>query len=368
MGAGQAGVLMIAALAPSALLDLIADGLDDTALDSVSSWPAVLVDLTPPFSSADLLRATQLLQTAPVVLIGVSENAVADDPAVVGLDILLCSSDVAPAPWIACGSLLSESLAALLASIAASPDAAISLTQLLRVSEHSSAAEAVVAESWVYSLLQGGDRYSTWLAGRSSRTPRPRPEHSVVNVQRSEDELRITLNRPEVHNAYGARMRDELVEAFRLVDVDQTITRVLLRGEGPSFCSGGDLDEFGTAPAPVEAHSIRTRRNAGIALSAIAERVEVHVHGTCVGAGVELPAFASRVVAHPETTFLLPEISMGLVPGAGGTSSIPRRIGRHRAAYFGLCGQPIDVTTALAWGLIDAVDTLILEQGKDANG
>ena len=119
MGAGQAGVLMIAAHTPSALLDLIADGLDDTALDSVPSWPSVLVDLTPPFSSADLLRATQLLQTAPVVLIGVSENAVADDPAVVGLDILLCSSNVAPAPWVACGSLLNESLAALLASIAA---------------------------------------------------------------------------------------------------------------------------------------------------------------------------------------------------------------------------------------------------------
>lgn len=368
MGAGQAGALMIDAHTPSALLDLIADGLDDTALDSVLSWPAVLVDLTQAFNSTDLLRATQLLQTAPVVLIGVSENAVADDSAVLGLDVLLCSSDVAPAPWVACGSLLNESVAALLASIAASPDAAIGLTQLLRVSEHSSAAEAVMAESWIYSLLQGGERHSTWLAGRSSRTPKPRPEHSVVTVQRVGDELRITLNRPEVHNAYGARMRDELVEAFRLVDVDQTITRVVLCGNGPSFCSGGDLDEFGTAPAPVEAHSIRTRRNAGIALSAIAERVEVHVHGTCVGAGVELPAFASRVVAHPDTTFLLPEISMGLVPGAGGTSSIPRRIGRHRAAYFGLCGRPIDVTTALAWGLIDAVDAQVLEQGKDANG
>jgi len=73
-------------------------------------------------------------------------------------------------------------------------------------------------------------------------------------------------------------------------------------------------------------------------------------------------------VAHPDTTFLLPEISMGLVPGAGGTSSIPRRIGRHRAAYFGLCGRPIDVTTALAWGLIDAVDAQVLEQVKDTNG
>lgn len=368
MGGGQAGVLMIAAQTPSALLELIADGLDDTALDSLTSWPAVLVDLTAPFTTSDLMRLAQILGTAPVVLLGVSENGVVDNPAVLGLDVLLCSSDAAPAPWVACGSALNEMVDSLVSSIVASPDASIGLTQLLRVSEQSSPAEAVVAESWVYSLLQGGERYSTWLAGRVSRTAKPRPDHSVVLVERSGDELRITLNRPEVHNAYGARMRDELVEAFRLVDVDQTITRVVLCGEGPSFCSGGDLDEFGTAPAPVEAHSVRTRRNAGIALSAIADRVEVHVHGTCVGAGVELPAFASRVVAHPSTTFLLPEISMGLVPGAGGTSSIPRRVGRHRAAYFGLSGRPIDATTALAWGLIDSVEAQVLEQRKDTNG
>ena len=359
---------MTSALTPSALLELIADGLDDTALDSLATWPAVVVDLTTPFDRADLLRLTQLLATAPVVLLGVSENGVVEDPSVPNLDVLLCATDSAPAPWVACGDLLHDTVASLLDSIAASPDASIAFTQLLRVGEKSSAAEAVVAESWVYSLLQGGERYSTWLAGRSSRTPRPRPDHAVVRVERFGDELRITLDRPEVHNAYGARMRDELVEAFRLVDVDRTIDRVVLCGEGPSFCSGGDLDEFGTAPAPVEAHSIRTRRNAGIALSAIAERVQVRVHGTCVGAGVELPAFAVGVVAHPDTTFLLPEISMGLVPGAGGTSSIPRRIGRHRAAYFGLSGQPIDAVTALAWGLIDDIDDQILDQTKDTNG
>jgi enoyl-CoA hydratase/carnithine racemase len=134
------------------------------------------------------------------------------------------------------------------------------------------------------------------------------------------------------------------------------LTSVVLCGNGPSFCSGGDLDEFGTAPTPVEAHTVRTSRNAGVALAAIADRVEVHVHGTCVGAGVELPAFASRVIAHSQTTFLLPEVSMGLVPGAGGTSSIPRRIGRHRAAYFGLCRTSINAETALTWGLVDEIN------------
>ena len=82
----------------------------------------------------------------------------------------------------------------------------------------------------------------------------------------------------------------------------------------------------------------------------------MHVHGTCVGAGVELPAFAARVVADPETTFRLPEVGMGLIPGAGGTVSITRRIGRQQTACLALLGEAIDATEALALGLVDEID------------
>ena len=66
------------------------------------------------------------------------------------------------------------------------------------------------------------------------------------------------------------------------------------------------------------------------------------VHGPSVGSGVELAAFAGRVVAAPDATFALPEVAMGLVPGAGGTVSIPARIGRHRTAWLALTGERID--------------------------
>jgi enoyl-CoA hydratase/carnithine racemase len=69
-----------------------------------------------------------------------------------------------------------------------------------------------------------------------------------------------------------------------------------------------------------------------------------------------MPAAAARVTARPGTTFRLPEVGMGLIPGAGGTATIPRRIGRHRAAWMALSGREIDLETALAWGLVDAVD------------
>jgi enoyl-CoA hydratase/carnithine racemase len=101
---------------------------------------------------------------------------------------------------------------------------------------------------------------------------------------------------------------------------------------------------------------VRTTRNAGIQLARLADRAHVFVHGPCVGAGVELPAFARRVTARSDATFLLPEVAMGLVPGAGGTASIPRRIGRHRTAHLAIAGRPIDAATALDWGLVDAVD------------
>ena len=80
-----------------------------------------------------------------------------------------------------------------------------------------------------------------------------------------------------------------------------------------------------------------------------------HLHGACIGAGIELPAFAARLTAKPDTTFRLPEVSMGLIPGAGGCVSIPRRIGRQRTARMAILGEPVNAEQALAWGLIDAI-------------
>jgi enoyl-CoA hydratase/carnithine racemase len=149
-------------------------------------------------------------------------------------------------------------------------------------------------------------------------------------------------------------MRDALVAGLQIGAADPSL-RIVLSGEGPSFCSGGDLDEFGTLPDPATAHAIRSTRSAGRLLADLGGRVRVEVHGACVGAGIELPAFAARVVARADATFSLPEVSMGLVPGAGGTASIPRRIGRQRTALLALSGRPVDATTALRWGLVDEI-------------
>lgn len=233
--------------------------------------------------------------------------------------------------------------------------AAIVFGQVLRLSEDLPVPHAIDTESLAYSTLLGTPGFRRWLEQRGPRPlPPPSPQEPVL-VRRNTDRLLITLNRPERRNAYGAELRDGLVEALRLAITDETITAIVLDGSGPSFCAGGDLDEFGTTPDLATAHLIRTRAGAGRLVAQLADRLEARVHGSCVGAGIEVPAFAGRVVAAPGTVFRLPEVSMGLLPGAGGTVSIPRRIGRWRAFWLCATGVALDTDTALAWGLIDEV-------------
>ena len=165
----------------------------------------------------------------------------------------------------------------------------------------------------------------------------------------------LVLNRPDRRNALSRALVAELGDALTALDVHAPTRAVVLTGTGPVFCSGGDLDEFGTAPDLATAHFVRTRAGAARPIHRLGKRIEVRVQGACVGAGVELPAFAGRVVAAADATFRLPEAAMGLIPGAGGTVSLPRRIGRWRTLYLALAGEPIDARTALAWGLVDDV-------------
>jgi enoyl-CoA hydratase/carnithine racemase len=119
------------------------------------------------------------------------------------------------------------------------------------------------------------------------------------------------------------------------------------------FCTGQDLDELSRTPDAVTAHLGRTSRSPARALRRCADRTTAHVHGRCAGPGLELAALAGRVVAAADARFELPEIRMGLMPGTGGTVTLPRRIGRQRTAWMALTGAPVDVETALDWGLVD---------------
>ena len=292
-----------------------------------------------------------------VVIVEPDDEAALDPAALRSLTALF----IARQPLAAADAVIGEGGVDLIVEAAErSPMAAIALVLLLRGTEGRSVEDGLVAESTVYSMLQGGPEFSAWRQGYSVR-PRLSEIGPAVRMERTGDRLHLTLSRPHVHNAFSRRLRDELADALTLVAADDSLESVLLDGAGPSFCSGGDLTEFGTFPDPVRAHLIRLTRSPARLMAAVGHRMEVHLHGACMGAGIELPAFARHVVAHPDTMISLPEMGLGLIPGAGGTVSLPRRIGRHRTAWLALTGARIDAETALAWGLVDEIAEIAQE-------
>ena len=322
---------------------------------------------------ADLGSLLHRLAGVPAVTVGVAPAGdlatVAGTPAVGGLDVLLTESSLTetsgpPAPWVSCADV-ADAVAVLSGRAAANPTAAVALVQLLRLSARLDVAEGLVAESFVYGLLQAGAEHRRWLARQSARRRRSaRSQDRAVRLERHGAVLEVELHRPEVRNAFNARMRDELAAAFELAAADATLGEVRVTGAGPSFCSGGDLDEFGTTTDPSVAHLVRTTRSAARSMLPCADRVVFAVHGACVGAGLELAALAGRVEADRGTTFVLPEVAMGLVPGACGTATLTRRIGRHRTAYLALSGLPVDAGTAARWGLVDEVTAVAGTGGR----
>jgi len=219
---------------------------------------------------------------------------------------------------------------------------------------------AVLTESLAYSTLQAGPEFARWL---DERGPARMPEIAdPVQAQREGDTLLVRFNRPQRHNAFSTDARAALLEALTVAHLDTSVTGIVLSGNGPSFCSGGDLAEFGTFADPASAHLARTRHSPALLLDALAGRLgracRAEVHGRVLGSGLEMAAFCGWVVAAPDSVFGLPELSLGLLPGAGGTLSVTRRIGRWRTAYLVLSGQTIDAATALDWGLVDAVAEL----------
>src|SRR5262249_52764256 len=137
---------------------------------------------------------------------------------------------------------------------------ALSLVWLLRSVARLTVAEALIAESAVYSTLQSGALFTRWLSERGpARDPGP-PER--IRLDRIGDRLIVALARPARRNAYDAAMRDALCEALLIARWDPQV-QVVITGDGPTFCAGGDLDEFGTATDPAAAHIVRVATSTG---------------------------------------------------------------------------------------------------------
>jgi enoyl-CoA hydratase len=166
----------------------------------------------------------------------------------------------------------------------------------------------------------------------------------------------VTLNRPEVLNRYNLKMRDELYQVLTAIRDDPGVLIAIFKGAGErAFCVGADLTEFGTAPSPIIARQVRWERDIWGLFSSLKQPLIAAVHGYVLGSGMEIALLCDIRIASEETVFGLPEVSLGMIPAAGGTQTLPRAIGKCKALQILLAGDRIDAQEALRVGLVNMV-------------
>jgi methylglutaconyl-CoA hydratase len=177
---------------------------------------------------------------------------------------------------------------------------------------------------------------------------------SALRIDRDGDVLRITLARPESRNAFNAALIAELSEAF--VDVGRA-RAVVLRGDGPSFCAGADVEWMrSSADLDVEANiaDANALRRMLEAIDGCRAPVVAVVHGHAFGGGVGLVACSDIALAHPRTAFAFSEVKLGIVPAVVSPFAL-RKIGESAARRYFVTGERFDAETALRIGLAHEV-------------
>jgi len=166
----------------------------------------------------------------------------------------------------------------------------------------------------------------------------------------------ITLNRPQAMNAINMEMRDLLWEIMQAVRDDPDVRVAAFRGAGDrAFSAGADITEFGTAPSYIESRRARHERDLWRLMLTLEKPLIAAIHGYALGAGIELPMCCDIRIASEDAVIGLPEVSLGYIPSAGGTQTLPRLVPAGVAAHMVLTGDPIDAATAFRCGLVQRV-------------
>ena len=163
----------------------------------------------------------------------------------------------------------------------------------------------------------------------------------------------LRLNDPETRNSLSAEMREGIVGGLERFDADPEVRCIVIAGSEKIFASGADIRAL-AARAPGEPSDARGaefwRRIAAVETPVIAA-----VAGYALGGGCELAMACDMIVADETVRFGQPEITLGIIPGGGGTQRLTRAIGKQRAMEYVLTGRHFDVGMAAAWGLVNKV-------------
>jgi enoyl-CoA hydratase/carnithine racemase len=175
-------------------------------------------------------------------------------------------------------------------------------------------------------------------------------------VEVSVDDFRVALlqlNRPDARNALSPEMRSELVEALERLDADPDVRCIVIAGHDEFFAAGADIRAM--AERPLDAPPDPKGMEFWTRLTAIETPTVAAVSGYAFGGGCELAMACDLIVADEKTRFGQPEITLGIIPGGGGTQRLARAIGKQRAMEYVLTGRRWDAKTAERWGLVNKV-------------
>jgi len=172
--------------------------------------------------------------------------------------------------------------------------------------------------------------------------------NAVTDLSRDGDVAVITLNSPPV-NALGAAVRDGLAEGFRQAIADPAAKAIVLICEGKTFIAGADISEFGKPPKGASLFEVQA------AMENSPKPVIAAIRGTALGGGLEVALCAHYRVAVPSAKCGLPEVNLGLLPGAGGTQRLPRIVGPEAALDMVTSGKHVGAKQCLENGLVDAL-------------
>lgn len=182
--------------------------------------------------------------------------------------------------------------------------------------------------------------------------------YETLLVERVDDHvLLLTLNRPQAANAMNTRMGEELMDLFERFQLDSDGVRaIVVTGAGDkAFCAGGDLKERnGMSDAQwLRQHAMFERMLRAIVACPIP--VIGAINGAAYGGGCEITAALDFAYAADNARFALTEVTLGIMPGAGGTQNLPRAMGERRAKEVILTGLPFTAAEACDWGLVNRV-------------
>lgn len=179
---------------------------------------------------------------------------------------------------------------------------------------------------------------------------------STVLIERDEHLAHLILNRPEVLNAIDNSLGFELSQAAERLSADESVWAIIFRGAGErAFSAGADLKARRDFTPDDWAKQRALFRDMFAKLRNVPQPMIAAVHGFALGGGTELAMLADFVVASDDAVFGLTEVSLGIIPGGGGTQNLPRMIGRNRAKELIFSARRIPASEALELGLVNHV-------------